>query len=232
MAWWMRPPPSRRCASTLAPSSGPSRWSSGTRTVVDDVIVIARFGLILDAGSFAARRTCCSYTSRRGCRPPRPAVNHFSPVMTHSSPSRTARLEQVRSDLPCGSVIEYADQISWFSMGSSQRSSVARCRTPRASPCCRCRGGGREHLRRRRIPPQDLVQQPELQLPVAGAAEFLVEEDGPQALRLDLVRRPLTKALIFGSRERTAYGRRTRAARSPPGRTPQPNRASSGTEDR
>ena len=32
MAWWMRPPPSRRWASTLAPSSGPRRWSSGTRT--------------------------------------------------------------------------------------------------------------------------------------------------------------------------------------------------------
>ena len=32
MAWWIRPPPSRRWASTLAPSSGPSRWSAGTRT--------------------------------------------------------------------------------------------------------------------------------------------------------------------------------------------------------
>ena len=32
MAWWIRPPPSRRWASTRAPSSGPSRWSSGTRT--------------------------------------------------------------------------------------------------------------------------------------------------------------------------------------------------------
>ncbi len=34
IAWWIRPPPSRRWASTLAPSSGPSRWSAGTRTSV------------------------------------------------------------------------------------------------------------------------------------------------------------------------------------------------------
>ncbi len=32
MAWWIRPPPSRRWASTFAPSSGPRRWSRGTRT--------------------------------------------------------------------------------------------------------------------------------------------------------------------------------------------------------
>ncbi len=34
MAWWMRPPASRFCASTLAPFSGPSRWSAGTCTSV------------------------------------------------------------------------------------------------------------------------------------------------------------------------------------------------------
>ena len=34
-------------------------------------------------------------------------VNHFSPVMTHSSPSRSARvLNRFGSDPPCGSVIE------------------------------------------------------------------------------------------------------------------------------
>ncbi len=34
-------------------------------------------------------------------------VNHFSPVMTHSSPSRSARvLNKLGSDPPCGSVIE------------------------------------------------------------------------------------------------------------------------------
>ena len=54
----------------------------------------------------------------------RPAlVNHFSPLMTHSSPSRTACvLNRFGSDPPCGSVIEYADHISWLSIGLSQRS--------------------------------------------------------------------------------------------------------------
>ena len=53
----------------------------------------------------------------------RPAlVNHFSPLMTHSSPSRSACvLNKFGSEPPCGSVIEYADQISWFSIGTSQR---------------------------------------------------------------------------------------------------------------
>ncbi len=53
----------------------------------------------------------------------RPAlVNHFSPLMTHSSPSRTAWvLNRFGSEPPWGSVIEYADHISWLSIGSSQR---------------------------------------------------------------------------------------------------------------
>src|SRR5215211_1828599 len=50
MAWWMRPPPRRRWASTLAPSSGPSRWSRGhPHLVVDDVVVVAWLGHDLDA---------------------------------------------------------------------------------------------------------------------------------------------------------------------------------------
>src|SRR5581483_3780379 len=44
-----------------------------------------------------------------------------------------------------------------------------------------------EHLRRRRVTSEDLVQEPELQLPVAGTAELLVQEQRPQALPLDLV---------------------------------------------
>ena len=57
-------------------------------------------------------------------------------------------------------------------------------------------GRGRaEHLRRRRVPAEDLVQQPELELPVAGAAELLVEEDRPQALVLDLVLQALDERL-------------------------------------
>jgi hypothetical protein len=49
-------------------------------------------------------------------------VNHFSPVMTHSSPSRTAWVwNSVGSEPPCGSVMEYAENSSWFSNGYSQR---------------------------------------------------------------------------------------------------------------
>ncbi len=43
--------------------------------------------------------------------------------MTHSSPSRVAYvLKRFGSDPPCGSVIEYAENISWFMSGVSQRS--------------------------------------------------------------------------------------------------------------
>ena len=53
----------------------------------------------------------------------RPAdVNHFSPLITHSSPSRTAWvLNRLGSEPPWGSVIEYAENMSWFSSGSSHR---------------------------------------------------------------------------------------------------------------
>ena len=53
----------------------------------------------------------------------RPAeVNHFSPLITHSSPSRTAWvLNRLGSEPPCGSVIEYAENMSWLSSGSSHR---------------------------------------------------------------------------------------------------------------
>src|SRR5919112_6371384 len=53
----------------------------------------------------------------------RPAlVNHFSPLITHSSPSRVAYvLNRLGSEPPCGSVIEYADHSSWFIIGTSQR---------------------------------------------------------------------------------------------------------------
>ena len=44
--------------------------------------------------------------------------NHFSPLMTHSSPSRTARVvKRVGSAPPCGSVIEKQETISLSSSG-------------------------------------------------------------------------------------------------------------------
>jgi hypothetical protein len=60
-------------------------------------------------------------------------------------------------------------------------------------------GGGRaEHLRRRRVATEDLVQQAELELSVTGAAELLVEEDRPQPLVLDLVLQPFDQCLDLG----------------------------------
>src|ERR1700737_95968 len=44
--------------------------------------------------------------------------NHFSPLMTHSSPSSSARVTNcVGSEPPCGSVMEQADTISLLSSG-------------------------------------------------------------------------------------------------------------------
>ena len=120
----------------------------------------------------------------------RPAlVNHFSPLMTHSSPSRVAYvLKRLGSEPPCGSVIEYADHSSWLSIGSSQRffcSSVPYAASISMLPVSGAADA--EHLRRRRVPAEDLVEETELELPVAGAAELLVEEDRKEALVLDLV---------------------------------------------
>src|SRR6185437_4960095 len=47
--------------------------------------------------------------------------------------------------------------------------------------------GRAEHLRRRRVTPEDLVEEAELELAVARTAEVLVEEDRPQTLVLHLV---------------------------------------------
>ena len=46
-----------------------------------------------------------------------------------------------------------------------------------------------------RVAAEDLVQQAELELAVAGAAEVLVEEDRPEALVLDLVLQPFDQRL-------------------------------------
>ena len=58
--------------------------------------------------------------SRSATRPAE--VNHFSPLITHSSPSCMAWvLNRFGSLPPCGSVIENAENMSWLSSGSSHR---------------------------------------------------------------------------------------------------------------
>ena len=52
-----------------------------------------------------------------------------------------------------------------------------------------------EDRRRRAVRAEDLVQERELELPEAGAADVLVEEDAPEALLLDLVLQPVDEAV-------------------------------------
>ncbi len=55
---------------------------------------------------------------------PAPDDQYFSPVITHSSPSRTARHDSclASDDATSGSVMMYAERISPLSNGSSHRS--------------------------------------------------------------------------------------------------------------
>ena len=55
-------------------------------------------------------------------------------------------------------------------------------------------------LRRGRVAAEDLVEQAELELAEAGAAELLVEEDRPQALVLDLLLQAAHVRLDLGVR--------------------------------
>ncbi len=75
---------------------------------VDDVVVVPGLGHDLDAGVFRGTTymPLVHITNKRSAT--RPAeVNHFSPLMTHSSPSRTAVVRNRFGSLPpCGSVIE------------------------------------------------------------------------------------------------------------------------------
>ncbi len=54
-------------------------------------------------------------------------VYHLRPLMTHSSPSRTAVVDKSLGSLPavCGSVMEKPDRIVPASRGSSQRSRMS-----------------------------------------------------------------------------------------------------------
>ena len=92
IAWWMRPPPNRRWANTLAPFSGPSRWSSGTRTSLYLMWLWLRgSGMISTPGVVRGTTYMPFVHMTKRMSATRPAlVNHFSPLMTHSSPSRVA----------------------------------------------------------------------------------------------------------------------------------------------
>ena len=109
MAWWIRPPPRRNWATWRAPPSGPSRLAAGTRTL------LYRMWAWMPAPARNSRPGVpCStmnmpllhMTMMMSADLPK-LENHFSPLMTHSSPSRTAWVLKLRmSAPPSGSVIE------------------------------------------------------------------------------------------------------------------------------
>ena len=127
----------------------------------------------------------------------RPAlVNHFSPLMTHSSPSLLGvRLEQVRvgAALRLGHRVRRPHLLVEHRLEPALLLLVGAVRGEHLHVAGVGRGRA-EHLRRRRVAAEDLVEQAELELAVAGAAELLVEEDRPQALVLDLVLQALDAA--------------------------------------
>ena len=140
-------------------------------------------------------------------------VNHLCPLMTHSSPSRTADVvNSVGSDpAVSGSVMEKADCAA--SPSSSGCSHCARCVVVPAGldPHRQQLGVARvrrvvaeDHRRQRRLP-EDLVHQPQPHLPEPHAAELRRQVRRPQALGLDLLlQRPDEHAHLVVRRDRAS----------------------------
>ena len=111
-------------------------------------------------------------------------ANHLWPLITYSSPSRTARVRIIVGSLPenCGSVSEKLEVISPRSSGSSHCFFCSR-RAADGDELAVARVGRlvAEDVGRGRAAPEDLVHQRELHLAVALAAELGVEVARPQA---------------------------------------------------
>ena len=116
MAWWIRPPPRRFWASTKPSPGAPIRWSAGTRQSSKRISawlpgrpnVDARVGHGRDVAEDVAFRACpsgptkidaclwgrfsglVSANTRMMSATDALVMNHFRPLMTHSSPSSTA----------------------------------------------------------------------------------------------------------------------------------------------
>ena len=109
--------------------------------------------------------------------------------MTHSSPSRHGvRPEQVRVGpaLGLGHRIRRPDLLVEHRLEPTLLLLLGAVRGEHLHVAGVGRGRA-EHLRRRRVAAEDLVEQAELELAVAGTAEVLVEEDRPETLVLHLV---------------------------------------------
>ncbi len=207
IAWWMRPPPRRVWAMANAWPSPPSRASAGHAHVL---VVDERVGALVqrlaaeadvaddvDAGRVGRARgtsTCPGTALTSGSVTAITMRNdavlafdekNFQPLMTHSSPSCTARVVNMRR---VGAGVRLGHRVA---------GEASRRRAAAGGSCSFCSGGavvgddlgvagvGRlaaEHDRRPLRAAEDLVQQRELELAVALAAELGAEVGGPQPL--------------------------------------------------
>ena len=152
MQWWIRPGPSRCCASTNPDPSTPIRLSTGTRTstymisawfpkrpygvcgssMVDTSRTMSTPGvstgtMIIDDPEYGCTSgLVTAITIRKSATDPLD-VNHLCPLITHSSPSRTADVfSSVGSDpAVSGSVMEKADRNSPSNKGCNHCSRCA-----------------------------------------------------------------------------------------------------------
>ena len=134
---------------------------------------------------------------------------YFQPLMTHSSPSLTARRRELRR---VGAGVRFGHRVAREHLAVEQRLEVALLLLRRAvvGDDLRVAGVGRlaaEDDRRPLRPAEDLVQQRELELAVALATELGAEVRGPQLAG----RAPLPSA---GRRSCAACRRAARTARA------------------
>ena len=154
--------------------------------VVDDVVVVARLGLDLDAGRLArhdehAVRAHHEEDVGDASRAREPLLAVDDPLVAVADGVRPEQV-RVRAALRLGHRVRRPHLLVEHRLEPTLLLLVGAVRGEHLHVAGVGRGRA-EHLRRRRVAAEDLVEQAELELPVAGPAELLVEEDRPQALR-------------------------------------------------
>ena len=152
MAWWMRPPPRRCCASTKPSPGSPIRWSAGTRHSSNTISAWlpsrpysgSGWAIVPMSRTISMPGVPVGTTNTEAWRWGRPSglvsaktstmsaidafvMNHLWPSITHSSPSRTAVVPITVGSAPAknGSVRAKALEISPRRFGQSHRSFCA-----------------------------------------------------------------------------------------------------------
>ena len=156
--------------------------------------------------------------------------NHLWPVITQSSPSRTARVRKQRrvGAGGSGSVIENADSDRPRAAARASAPSAPACRRARGSRALPESGAWQPNTYGANGESEDLVHQAELDLAEALPAELRVEVRRPQAALLDL----LLQRRVERSRAPGRAVEHARAARSPPARTARTSPAAPRTRAR